>query len=258
MYCLTIFIRNNSRKFSSTNRLFVDKKSNDPKNKVDPDKILAEAKKYLESLKAYSVERAEKNLVEKTEPNLVEKPEQNLVEEIEKNFIDKADEKLNELLKKQDYVDEATDKQIKKALELLSNEESKKIETKYYSVLTKEYTKISNRNQKLEEEFPEGKSVAYFQKKIDIETSSFKKLTQIKQQEENEVSEKIKENCDSETFNKYNKERLEWKIKHIEDIKSCRSEKQKVKEEISSNLEKPSEMAQDLAETEMPDLYGDE
>lgn len=209
MYGLTIFIRNNSRKFSSTNRLFGDKKSNDPKNKIDPDKILADAKKHLENLKAYSVERAEKNLVEKTEPNLVEKPKQNLVEKIEKNFIDKADEKLNELLKKQDYVDEATDKQIKKALGLLSNEESKKIETKYYSVLTKEYTKISNRNQKLEEEFPEGKSVAYFQKKIDIETSSFKKLTQLKQQEENEVSEKIKENCDSETFNKYNKERLE-------------------------------------------------
>ena len=195
MYCLTIFIRNNSRKFSSTNRLFADKKSNDPKNKIDPDKILADAKKYLENLKAYSVERAEKNLVEKTEPNLVKKPEQNLVEKIEKNFIDKADEKLNELLKKQDYVDEATDEQIKKALRLLSNEESKKIETKYYSVLTKEYTKISNRNQKLEEEFTEGKSVAYFQKKIDIEASSFKKLTQIKQQEENEVSEKIKENC---------------------------------------------------------------
>ena len=66
---------------------------------------------------------------------------------------------------------------------------------------------------------------------------------------------KKKENY-SEFKEQYERERSEWIQEHKLNVHSCRQEKKNLKDDLGSNLEKASEMAEDLVQETGPDYTG--
>lgn len=185
----------------------------------------------------------------------------NLQEPVKENtgtFIDEAKKTIDELIDKQEKVEEALLKRIEKGYGKLREEASDEIIEKFESRRNKIRLQIEDKSDKLEAEYNgEIKSVDYCQRKLDLEASGFKKYSHILQKEEEEIDNKIKNESYYKNFkDKYDKERAEWKEEHQENIRYCRQEKQEIKKNLESKLEKPSELAESLVDEMGPDYTG--
>lgn len=184
---------------------------------------------------------------------------QESIEKPERNFLTVARDRINQLMDKQDKVEKNLDDRIEEGLNKLSDEERDKISTKFIPPYLEAKDKVNDKSKALEKEYEdELKPVGYFRKKADIEASAFKKIVHVKEKLEEEVDKKLKEKLDHTDKEEYEKERSEWQNEHKKNIRECRQEKQNVQEHITSNLQKASEMALDLLETEIPGPDQDE
>lgn len=204
--------------------------------KPDPDLILAKAiadkQRWEGLLKSIEKEKADRKELS-TAP-------------AEKNFLDTAKERIDKLMNKQEAAEDNLIDRINSGYIQLSRDKSGPILDKFEDRRVKVKDDGYKKAKALEAEFEDQlKPVAYFTKKVDIEASIFKKYVQILEKEEEEIDKELKkENYINK--DKYEKERSEWKANHIDTVKECRQEKQNIKTMVSSNLEKPSEMAEDL------------
>jgi flagellar biosynthesis chaperone FliJ len=77
------------------------------------------------------------------------------------------------------------------------------------------------------------------------------------EKEENILHDIIKEKSKpGSELDKYINEREKLNEEHVKSIKECREEKKSIKEVIYSNIQKPSEIAQELVEETGPDYTG--
>jgi hypothetical protein len=177
-----------------------------------------------------------------------------------KNFLDKCEELFKELLDKQVIVEDNIMSRILEGYKKLNDLNKVEEIEQNYSKFSKELKdKLRVKFFALEEEYKDGKSVTYFLKKVDLETANFKKTTHLLEKKEEQVHEELKKSSFygvAEKKQEYEKERLEWKEEHKENVRICRQEKQNVKKDIEANLEKPSEIAQSLVEESGPDYTG--
>lgn len=248
-------LKDNKRRFS-TSRLKLS----------DIDKLINKVSKHKEQL-----ENFRRNLDKQKEEERMEKEkereeerEQEKFQELagkeknERTFLTDAKERLDELIDKQEKVEGKIIQRLDKGYEKLNFEKGEEILEKFEDRRIKVKDNINEKALELEAEFKgELKPVAYFQKKVDIEASGFKKLTQVFEKEEEEIDKQLKKESNYNDYkDKYEKERSEWKQEHQENVRICRQEKQDIKKHLDSNLEKASVMAEDLVNETGPDYTG--
>jgi len=111
---------------------------------------------------------------------------------------------------------------------------------------------IKNKHQasldKYQEKHKDTLSVDSLKDLSSIEEKRFKNIRQVYQKTEEEIDKNLKAQSKFplDDKNKYEEDRLKWKEEIIQDIRKSKKEKDEFKKELVSNLEKPSEMAQDL------------
>ena len=200
---------------------------------VDVDKILAQANKQLEEQKEYK-------------------------EYLDKTFLTEVEEKVKNLINKQEGIEDKIEKRIEYHYAKLPKDKIDPINEELYDDRLAVANKTNAKGKALEAEFPdELKPIAFFVKKVDMEGSNFKKYIHSLEKEENQIDKEIKKTSYyTEHKDEYEKERSEWKEKHIEEIKECRGEKQYVKTLLTSRLEPASQMAEDLLDETGPDYTG--
>lgn len=241
------------RKFSSTSKLWADK--------PDAYSIFERAQALNKALLDHKKEKEQEKELKQAK-DIEEREQQEIWKENLKtnpeNFLSQSRNRINEFLDKQEKIEENLEKRIYESKKKLNEKEEKEIDEKFGPVMDKHNIKANDKAFSLEGEFPHDlKPVGYFVKKVDIESSSFKKTIQLKQKEEEEVDKKIREKPDFSNFKeKYEEERSKWREELQKDVKSCREEKQNIKEFITSKVQKPSEIAQDLVEESPLDYTG--
>lgn len=174
-----------------------------------------------------------------------------------KTFLDESEDKVNGLMENQSQVENSLIERLTNGYSSLGGEKAKEIHPQYGERCKEIKNKIQEKAFELEEEFKGERSVAYFQKKVDIQTAGFKKITQIFEKEEEQVDKELRKKASFEDYKEeYDKERSKWKQELTENIRACRQEKKDVKESLNSRLEKASEMAESLLEESGPDYTG--
>jgi len=246
-------------------------------NLVDIDQILAKANQQKQELEDYKLKLAEDKANQKVDDSSLsdseaedkanQKVDDSSLSDSEaslpapappKTFLSTAKEKIDNLIDKQEKVEGKLIDHLEDGYEKLNSKKAEEIYNKYIGNKDKIKAHTQTKSEALEDEFSdELKPVAYFDKKVDIEASGFKKLTQAWVKEEEEINKEIKKGeYYKNNKDKYEKERAEWKEKHIEEVRECRQEKQNIKTILVSNLEKPSEMVEDLLNETGPDYTG--
>lgn len=188
----------------------------------------------------------------------MQKFKRQLDEEKEKTFAAQAEDKLDELMNKHAKVEDKMIDHMIEGFSILGEKKSREIRAQFSESKEKIVENVEKRAIDLEDEFKdEIKSVAYFQKKVDIEAARFKNVTQLSEKEEKEIDKEIKKKEDySEFKEEYERERSEWIKEHKLNVHSCRQEKKNLKDDLGSNLEKASEMAENLTQETGPDYTG--
>jgi hypothetical protein len=132
-------------------------------------------------------------------------------EKPEKNFLTDAKERINNLMGKQDQVEENLNNRIQKSFEKLDVDKGEAILDKYVQKIDDINEDIDKKVTGLEKEFPDKlKPVAYFDQKVAIEAKGFKKISQTLLQQEQEIHEELKKESEYDIFkDKYEKERSE-------------------------------------------------
>jgi hypothetical protein len=179
-------------------------------------------------------------------------------DEREMSFLRKSERKIEKLKDKQEEIEGELLDRIHEGYENLSFEKGEKVLTKFMDIREKVKENTAEKAEALEAEFKDDlKPVAYFSKKVDIEATGFKKLTQVLEKEEEAIHKELKkEQYYEDNQHEYETERSEWKERHRESVRECRQDKKDIKEILESNLEKPSEMAEDLLNESGPDYTG--
>jgi len=226
---------------------------------VDIDRILAKASQQKQELENYKLKLAEASANQKVDNSSLSGSEASLpAPAATKTFLSIAKGKIDNLIDKQEKVEVKLIDRINDGYEKLNSKKADEIFNKYIDNKDKIKVNTETKALNLESEFSDKlKPVAYFEKKVDIEASGFKKLTQAFEKEEEEINKEIKKGeYYKNNKDQYEKERAEWKEKHVEEVKECRQEKQNIKTILVSNLEKPSEMVEDLLNETGPDYTG--
>ena len=176
----------------------------------------------------------------------------------ERTFLTEAKENIDKLMEKHGEVEDKMIDRVEAGYDLLDPKKASEISSKYSGRRQNIMQNSNDRADALEAEFSDPlKPVAYFSKKVELENSGFKKVTEALWKEEEEIHKELKKGeYYKNNKEQYEKERLEWKEKHLENVKECRQDKQDVKKMIESNLERPSEMAEDLVNETGPDYTG--
>lgn len=232
----------------------------------DIDKILNKALKQKEELEKLrqgldeqklDSKKEVKQLEKQKEPEIEKSPEQPL-EEKEETFLTEAKNRSEKLMDKYDDIHTKLANRIEEGYEKIDYNKGKEILTKYRKDKNEIEEKTETKVEKLQEEFPESlKPVAYFEKKIQIDANDFKKYTQILEKEEEDINKEIKKKPNYEQYkDQYETERSQWKENHQQDVRYCRQEKQEVQKYLVSNIQKASEMAEDLVHETGPDYTG--
>jgi len=234
-----------SKKSPELKELLENKKSNKRES--------SELEKLLEDKKSNKREISGlEKLIEDKKEKLLEEKKANP----EKNFLDEAREKIDQLMDKQDLVEKRWEARIVEYYDTFPEKVRQEVFPKFVSHFMNLAETIDKKSLDLENEFPV-KTVGYFTKKLDLESAGFKKIMQIREKEENAIIESFKETVEYQNNKEeFDRKFLEVKQERAEEIRGCRQEKQKIKEEITSNLEKPSEIAQDLVDETGPDYTG--
>lgn len=250
------------RYFSSTKSMYTkdSDKNFEWLSKIQKD--FKEHENFLKDLKDKNISKNPEESVSKKEEtanNEVEKEKEKNVKDENPTFLDRARDSINELMNKQDEIEKKLDERIEKGYEDVDEKTQKEVD-KYSELLNKEYEKVNNKAENLEKEYEHPlKPVSYFQEKVNIEAASFKTIIQIKERQEQKIDDAIKKKALNEEEKKdYEEDRSKWKEEHVNNIKECRLEKKQIKEHITSNLEKPSELAEDLGNEGGPDCTGED
>lgn len=229
----------------------------------DINKLLSDLEKHkkeLEDFKKQLEEQKEKDREEKLEKEREQKELQELAAQgkPERNFLTDSKERIDGLIDKQEEVENNIIDRIEAGYKKLRSDKAMEIFEKFEPRKDKLRGDILEKSEDLEGEFRAPlKPVAYFQKKVDLESSGFKKLTQVFEKEEEEIDKELKKEPKYKNYKEeYEKERSEWKEQHQENVRTCRKEKQEIKTHIESNLQKASEMAEDLSHETGPDYTG--
>lgn len=248
------YLNNSKRRFSTSSSKL-----------SDIDDLLNRASKHREELEKFrkKLDEEKKEDQIKKEKEIEKLDQENKEETIEKEnkvktYLDLAKERVDELMNKQEKVEAKLIDRIDKGYEILSYKKGDDILDKFEDRRAKIQENVHKKASGLESEFEgEIKSIAYLQKKTDIEASGFKKLTQILEKEEEEIDKELKKVSDYNLHkDTYEKKRSEWKEEHQENVRSCRQEKQDIKEHLVSNLDKASVMAEDLLAESGPEYGG--
>lgn len=173
-----------------------------------------------------------------------------------KGYLNATQERIDKLMEKQDIIQTKLEKRITEASKNLDDEDLKKID-KHQENLDKLYEKTDKKSLDIEKEFADSKCAAYFDKKVDHEASSFKKIIHEMEKEEKIIHDIIKEKSQpGSELDKYINDRGKLNEEHAKSIQECREEKKSIKEVINSNIQKPSEIAQELVDETGPDYTG--
>jgi hypothetical protein len=267
------YLINSKRSFSFTSPKFSS-------NPSDIDKIfeslakhqeeVQKLKKELDEIKEHRIKEEQAAAFEKEQAAAIEKQEehekqqqsielekQQELAKHQKTFFEDAEDKMNGLMKKQEVVENSLIDRLSEGYSKLGGEKAREIHSQYGERCQEIRRKVEEKAFELEEEFKGERSVAYYQKKVDIETAGFKKITQVFEKEEEQVDKELrKKDSFSKYEEEYENERLLWKQEHNENVRACRQEKKDVKEGLNSRLEKASEMAESLLEESGPDYTG--
>lgn len=254
------YLKNSKRKFSvSSSKLSnLDKLLSDlEKHQQEMQKFKAELDEKKEKEQQREQDKLLQQVVEKEKQQYEEETKQELAKE-KTTFSSQAENKLDELIDKHSVVEDKFINQLTKGYGLLGEKKTSEVHAKFQESKERLTENIENRAMDLEDEFRgEIKSVAYYQQKIDIEAARFKNMTQILAKEEKEMDKELKNKGNySQYKEEYEKERSEWIEQHKTDVKSCRQEKNDIKEQIKSNLESSSQMAESLMQESGPDYTG--
>lgn len=255
------YLNNSKRKFSLSN----SKLSNIDKLLSDLAKHQEEIQKFKRELdeKKEKEQREEEKLLELAIEKKKQQHEQEVKQELEKEnipFSTQATGNMEELIDKHGVVEDKLIDHLTKGFSILGQKKTIEVHAKFEQPKAKIIENVQKRAMDLEDEFKDDiKSVSYYQQKIDIEAARFKNLTQLLEKEEKEIDKEIKKKEDYlQLKEEYEKERSGWIEEHKIDVQSCRQEKKKIKEDLESNLKKPSEMVESLMEESGPDYTGGE
>jgi hypothetical protein len=172
-------------------------------------------KEELENLKRELDKQKEEETIEKEKEREKEREQEKLQElaaspgNNERNFLTDAKERLEKLINKQEKVEEKIMQRVEQGYEKLNYEKGDEIIEKFNDTKEKIIENINGKAMELEAEFKgEMKPSAYFQKKVDIEASGFKKLTQVFEKEEEEINKELKKESDFHNYeDDYERER---------------------------------------------------
>jgi len=131
----------------------------------------------------------------------------------EKTFLEQSQEKLDGLIHKQKVVEGKLEDHLMGGYRKLNDlGKVKEILESFKGPFEDLKKKLKGKVSALEEEFKDGKSVEYFQKRVDIEAANFKKCTHLLEDKEKLVHEEIKKSSfydDAVKKLEYEKERSE-------------------------------------------------
>jgi len=230
------------------------------------DDLLNKAKRLQEQTKLFEKKLMEEKEKEARKAELLAAQEQKKLDEVtaqekreqEEPFLEQAFGKINGLMDKQEKVEvNLIDRleQLYKKMNPLKAKEMYENNREKNNVLKK---KIEETAAKLEPELKDDTaSVSSLTQKINTESSGFKKNIQALQKEEEEVYKEVQKTPDYvKHTEKYETEREDFKEKLQNSVRLCREEKKNINSFLESRLEKPSELAQSLAEEMGPDYGG--
>lgn len=221
----------------------LNKEMNNMSKKIDEKKQEDKIKEEREMEEARKIEELKK---------LAEQQER------DKPLLSQAEERINKLKETQEKITDVAVERLSKSYEKLDSEKGEKIldqvEDGRLKILLNTESKLRDLDKSFEGEI---KSVAYFQKKVDIEAAGAKKLIQSLEKEEKVVHEELQKEPNYNQYkDKYEADRSKWKQEHDDNVRSIRLEKQDIKKQLDSNLEKASEMSESLVNETGPDYTG--
>ena len=246
-----------SSKLSSSNIQEVLDKLN--KHKENIEKYKRELDEQIERKAPREQEKLQKLAAAQQDKERGQELMQEQLHKEEKTPLAKAEESIEKLMDKQSVVeDRISDRLWKGHVKLANVAKSKEIESEYDERLEDIKTKTKAKVFALEGEFKdEIKSMSYFERALGLKAAYFKKTTQILEKKEEKIDKELKNKPDYSKYKEeYEKERAQWKEEHKENVRICRQEKQNIKKDMESNLEKASEIAESLLGESGPDYTG--
>lgn len=206
---------------------------------TDVDKIFEKVNKYKEQLEQVKKELDLKKQLE----------EKNKISENEDNFINNMWIKRVKIQKENLDIETKFRNRLSESVNSLP--EDKKIGEVMRDFLAK-LEDITTKHQaslgKYQEKHKDSLCVDSLKDLTSIEEKRFKNIRQTYQKAEEDMDTNLRAQSKFPLGdkNKYEENRLKWKQEIIEDIRKSKKEKDEFKKELVSNLEKPSEIAQDL------------